>query len=436
MSSIKETGRNKFGLQKLSNSLSIPFYIKLLAIIGLPMLFVNLYVNGYLAIIEILNGNTALLYRDFEVYIRTVKFFFDDPTNLYWIPDWMGDNWFIYPPLSIFLFIPFGILPEPWNLITWRIINIAIYFISIKLILSIFKDKFKFDFSNLNFYIYLIAFSLGSFYLNINHGQINIVLLFLGVLTLYYLVKNKVIKSNIFFSLGIWMKLYPATLFPVFLKDKRTIKITLISLFVYFFILPLILSPIIPLEIYRYFFFEFVPYFINLPHDMSPCNQSLMCFLMHFYIPVETFGEYPRFEIFDWIRITNSILFIISLITIFILYFREKESNMLWAFCSLMALSPVFSITGWEAVYILALPLIILVLYQVRNKKKIAQIIIILSVILMYLPKPPSGLIAEYTNTIPFIFQMLFFFRYMYITLFMIIISYYWNKRQESDILN
>lgn len=400
------------------------------------MIFVNLYVNGYQAIIEIINGNTAALYRDFEVYVRTVQFFLDEPSKLYWIPEWMGENWFIYPPLSIFLFLPFGIIPEPWNLIFWRAFNLIIYYYSIKILLNVLGQREQLDFGKNRIYVYLIAFSLGSFFLNINHGQVNIVTLYFAVLSFYFLLKNNIILSNGFFSAGFWLKLYPVTLFPIYLKNKKTIKTTFLSLLGFIIILPLLLSPIIPLEQYRYFFFDFLPYFVNLPHDMSPCNQSVMCFLMHFYLPVETFGDYLRFEILPWIRITNSLLFISTIVIIFILFLRNKKQNLHWAFVSLLAISPVFSVTGWEAVYILSLPLILCVLYQIRNRTLFAKMIVSLCIILMYLPKPPSGSIAQYTNTVPFLFQMLFFFRYMLITLFLIILSYRYtqNKTKQLEI--
>lgn len=409
------------------------FYIKLLALIGLPMIFVNLYVNGYQAIIEILNGNTSILYRDFEVYVRTVQFFLDDPSKLYWIPEWMGENWFIYPPLSILIFLPFGVIPEPWNLILWRAFNLIIYYYSIRMLLTTLGQRYKVDLDRNRIYVYLIAFSLGSFFLNINHGQVNIITLYFAVLSFCFLQKNRIITSSGFFAAGFWLKLYPITLFPLFLKDNKTLKTAILSITGFVIILPLLLSPIIPIEQYRYFFFDFLPYFVNLPHDMSPCNQSVMCFLMHFYLPVDTFGDYLRFEILSWIRISNSLLFISSVILIFILFIRDKKRHLHWAFSSLLAISPVFSVTGWEAVYILSLPLIISILYQIRDKSLIIKMIVILCIILLYLPKPPSGLIAQYTNTVPFLFQMLFFFRYMFITIFMIILSYRYINKNEIN---
>lgn len=410
-------------------------YLQILALIGLPMIFLNLYVNGGLAVLQILNGDTEKLLKDFGVYTRTVQFFLNDPAKLYWVPVWLGSNWFIYPPLSILVFLPFGLIPEPWNLIVWRLFNVSIYWLSIRLMINIFAEKYKILFDkSTKIYFYLILFALGSFYLNINHGQVNIVVLFFAVLSLFFLLKNKTLTSGFFYSMGFWLKLYPAVIFPIYFKSKKTLIIAVISLILFIIILPLILSPFIHLNEYKYFFFDLTPYLVNTPLDMSPCNQSLMCFLMHFHLPVETFGQYPLFDVLPWIKTVNTIALASSLLIVFILYLRNRNRFLLWAFTSLLVLSPVFSITGWESVYILAMPLILHTLVLIRNEKKNIKILMIFLIATMYLPKPPSDFIAQYTSTVPLILQMLFFFRYMLISISLIIFNYWKiNKKEKNE---
>jgi len=408
-------------------------YFKILAAIGIPMILLNLYVNGWQAINIIIAGGIHELLKDFGVYTRTVRFFIEDPAKLYWVPHWLGPNWFIYPPPSILVFWIFGIIPEPWNLILWRFFNIVVYWTSIHLMMNIIIKKYNIILKRIDkIYLYIILFALGSFYLNINHGQVNIVVLFFAVLSLYYLLNDKILISGFFYSMGFWLKLYPAVIFPIYFRNKKTVITAVISLVLFIVLLPLVLNPLIPLVEYKYFFLELTPYLVNTPLDMSPCNQSLMCFLMHFRLPVETFGQYPLFNVLPWIKTVNSVVLAISLISVVLLFLKDRQRYLLWVFASLLVLSPVFSITGWESVYILAMPLILHTVLLIRNDKRSVKVLFGLLIIFIYLPKPSSSLIAQYTTSIPFALQMLFFFRYMFIGVFLVIYNYLKIRKQTK----
>jgi hypothetical protein len=252
--------------------------------------------------------------------------------------------------------------------------------------------------------IYMIAFGQGAFYSNISLGQVNMITLFFEVMALYFLVKDKIIKSTAFSSFGVWLKLYPALLFPLFIGNKKNIKIFAISLITFFIGLPIILSPIIPLNLYFQYFFKYMPVFTNLKHDMSPCNQSLMAFLMHFSIPAESFKNYWLYDISGWIKLTNIIAMILFIVLIFVLFLRDRKHLLLWAFSSLLAISPVFSVTGWEAVYILSLPLIIQTLYYSIKSENYLKIISVVLISAFFILKPPQRYLIAYLDYFPFIF--------------------------------
>lgn len=417
-------------LNNMKISKSKYFYLYILAIIALPMIVLNLYINVWQAIIEISGGRIQELVNDFGVYTRTIQFFLQDSNKIYYVAPGMPPNWFIYPPLSVLIFLPFGIIPEPWNLILWRLLNIALYYFSIKILINIFTSKYNILLNKKErISIYIIFFGLASFFLNINHGQVNIILLFFAVMALNYLLKNKTIISGLFFSLGFWLKLYSAMIFPIYFKNKQTVTKAIIAMILFIVILPLVLSPIIPLNEYSYYFFNLTPYIINTPLDMSLCNQSIMSFLMHLHLPANTFGQYPLFYVLPWIKTVNLIGLIISVATISLIYLKNKEQFLIWTFSSLLILAPVFSITGWESVYILAVPIIMHTLLLIREEKPGIKYLFILPIVMMYIPKPPSHLIAQYTSIIPLTIQILFFFRFMLLSIFLIIYNYFKIKK-------
>jgi hypothetical protein len=119
------------------------WHIKLLSVLSIPMLLINIYENLYKTIHVIINGRVAEIFIDFSVYLRTAAMFINNPASIYNIKIFPGVDGFWYPPISIFIFLPFHFLPAPYNLIIWRIFNILLFFLSIRFLLKIFEEKIR-----------------------------------------------------------------------------------------------------------------------------------------------------------------------------------------------------------------------------------------------------------------------------------------------------
>lgn len=129
-----------------------------------------------------------------------------------------------YPPLYAFIFAPFLLLSYPANyyLITFlTLVSMAALFFAIPLL----ENKSKREFSLMVFFFFTAIFSYGMQF-EVERGQFNIIAFALAIFATYLYHYHNSLRyyAYLFFSLSIQIKIYPAVLILMFIKDWRDWK--------------------------------------------------------------------------------------------------------------------------------------------------------------------------------------------------------------------
>lgn len=180
----------------------------------------------------------------------------------------------VHPPFAILIFTPFILFSFEQAEKLWTLLSIGLFFSSIYLIFKINKAKM---FSTVGLCICALIFALyfpAKF--TFGMGQINILLLFLTVLSIYYLNKNKDYLSGVFLSLSVMIKFFPLMFLPylIIFKKWKLLFSFLITSLVILFITFVFIKP----NINIYFYKDVLPTLIG-GWKTEYYNQSLSGFL-------------------------------------------------------------------------------------------------------------------------------------------------------------
>jgi hypothetical protein len=188
-----------------------------------------------------------------------------------------GKNYFtpdVHPPFTILLFSPFTLFSYYLAEKLWTLLSIIFLLVSLDLIFKINKEKM---FSGVGLILCSIIFS---FYFPVKFtlgmGQINFLILFLTLLSIYFLQKKKHNFSGVFLGLSIMIKLFPVLFLPYLMILKKW-RILFSFMLVCLFTLLLTFIIIKP-DINLYFYKNIVPTLLN-GWKTDYYNQSLSGFL-------------------------------------------------------------------------------------------------------------------------------------------------------------
>ncbi len=187
---------------------------------------------------------------------------------------------YIYPPLLAFALIPLSILNITAVKIFWFFLNIFFIYVSLILLLKTIDYEGS---STFNLGFLSILFTLQSFMNNSNLGQVNVIILLLCVLTLYFFVNKKNLYAGIFLSLAIVIKITPILLLFYFIF-KREFKLTA---YTFLGILFFLIIPSIALGFGGNIddLIQYTKVAQNIT-DTTHLNQSLYNAIFHFLSPV------------------------------------------------------------------------------------------------------------------------------------------------------
>ena len=265
-----------------------------------------------------------------------------------------GKNFFtpdVHPPFAIFLFSPFTLFSYPVAEKLWTLISIALFFGSLTLIFKINKEKIYSKTGLLltalicSFY-FPVKFTLGM-------GQINFLILFLAVLSIYFLNKGKYYYSGFFLSLSVMIKFFPLLFLPylVILKKWRVI-FSFIIFFLGISAIVFLINPGINVDFYK----NVLPTLLG-GWKADYYNQSLSGFLAR---GVEDI--YLR----EIIRIIISSLFILFSL---ILILKSPKSLINLCLSLLITITLIINNFSWQHHFVwLLFPFITLFFYIKNNK--------------------------------------------------------------------
>ena len=283
----------------------------------------------------------------------------------------------VYPPFVLFLLSPFGFLPIFWAGKIWTVFSIIFLFLAVYLIFKIYNKKI---FSSLGFIIlglvclsFPVKFTLGM-------GQINNLILFLFVLSIYFLEKKKNYLPSLFLALSLAIKLFPV-FFPLYFLIRKKWKLlfftfTTIGLF---YLVSFLIDP----KINIYFYKNILPTFLS-GWKTDYYNQSLSGFIGR-----SISEDYIR----GLIRYFLSAIFIlISFFVIFKSPLNTKLANMHLGL--LVSLNLIISNFSWQHHFaFMVFPFIATMFYiqKMKNKTKLLVLLFIAYVLISFNLKDPNA---------------------------------------------
>lgn len=145
-----------------------------------------------------------------------------------------------YLPVLFWIFIPFTFIPYNTAKIIYLIIQHILFILSIYIYIKIlFKQKYIKEKSLFIFIIiFLISFFTPLIY-EYAFGNINIIILFLISLTIYFYMNNRFTAAGLILSIAFIIKLYPGILILEFIRRKKfkaLISFFIATLFIVLFI--------------------------------------------------------------------------------------------------------------------------------------------------------------------------------------------------------
>lgn len=282
----------------------------------------------------------------------------------------------VYPPFVLLLLSPFGFLPIFWAGKVWTFFSIIFLFSAVYFIFKIYNKKI---FSNSGFIVlglvclsFPVKFTLGM-------GQINNLILFLFVLSIYFLEKKKKYLSSFFLAMSLAIKLFPI-FFPLYFLLKRKWKLlffTFITISL-FYLVSFLINP----KINIYFYQNILPTFLS-GWKTDYYNQSLTGFIGR-----SISEDYLR----SLIRYVLSAIFIlISFFVIFKSLVNTKLANMHLGL--LVSLNLIVNSFSWQHHFVFMIfPFIVTLFYiqKIKNHLFFLTLIFISYILISFNLKDPS----------------------------------------------
>jgi len=305
-----------------------------------------------------------------------------------------------YPPLASYLFAPFAVLPYELSKNLFNLISL----LSGSLIIFLTIKKKLLDINPSALLIVGISFPLLA---TISRGQVEVLLLCLSLISLYFFNKGNIILSSLTLAVIGFIKIFPLLLAISFIKSKKRIRF---FLFLTFSLLALYLlnNFLCPIE-WRQTFFErlFIPRdqipmgdLKELPNGLGVIKDSMMVrtsdardlFHSHFFV----FG-FANPLLYNNILVSGIIGVFGALITVI----KSTKYSLTLTFFSVMNWINIINPISWIMGLIWYIPIFI---YSYNKVKKSFKFIIILPLIL-----PPFLNISGYAASIISLFIINFF---------------------------
>jgi alpha-1,2-mannosyltransferase len=290
-------------------------------------------------------------YPDFSVYYDSSKYFLSGQ-NLY-----EGSKMFtsfVYPPEVLLLFLPFTFLNFQTAEIIWIILSLVMFFCSLFLLSKVFEEKL---FSKLNLILMALSFVSFPVKFTLGMGQINMMILLLLTLCLYFLKHEKEFLSGIFLGLSLVIKLFPSLL-PFYFLFKLQ-KMVLLGIFVSLLVTLVLVLVFVPHDIYLYFFQKVAPSLLP-SWQTDYYNQSLGGFIGR------SFGT-GEFSVI--------IKFLVSAVIVFLTFFaafKNKKKDFLTMstkFSIFITANLLINVFSWQHHFVwLVIPFYAVFFYLKKNK--------------------------------------------------------------------
>ena len=400
--------------------------VGVLAVLSLVAIPVGLVWTAARVFLPVVTGEMPFI-TDFSFYYDGVeRFLRGEP--LY--PDpFFG---YMYPPPSVVLFLPLLALPVPASFLA-SVVGIAVLaVVCIDLTIRIWEEGWgervgaPFRVSLL-----LIGFATAPVFHNLKYGQVNVLVLAIGLGFLWLLRRDRPLAAALLLSVGFWLKLYPIALALLGLR-RGWVKSGTLGLLVGIVGVPLVLLPVLPAELYRQYAFELVPYWSTVT-NMHALNQSITGVLEHVQLPITDYLRSHDTPIGALAQSVNTAAAVVLFGGFYAGYFlRRLRLDVVGV--AVLATLPVVSGLGWEHTYVLALPLYLYVLLEAQRRGAAARWLAAFAVFVFLIPKPPEEVMRWTFEHWPRAAVDVFYARFLVVTLVLLGVAAVWLwRRRPAD---
>jgi uncharacterized membrane protein len=355
---------------------------------------------------------------DFSIYYRAALDFREDPSLLY-KAEAPGFDQYLYPPPSILLFSGFSLMPIQTAYMVFIGLMYVCLVASLLLARSLCRDAglgwTRWEFVAFAF----LALASAPVYHNISLGQVNSLVLFLSLLYLFLLNRQKPVAAGIVLAIAIWIKLYPALLLLAAFDRKN--RKAVLSCAAAGILIPALLLPFVPFSLYEGFAGKFLQ--ITKYTSGHIINQSFTAFLYRFGMSPERIFLWPNiFETTGWIKMLNLALLALLLLLTWVRRRPGTSENRLLLGAVLLSASAVFSNLGWGHTYLLSLPLLMAGFPLLRQSIRSSVLYYLFVLLISALYLIPVHNHPSLLDRLPFFVQNIYYSRLLWLTLFLVII--------------
>ena len=365
---------------------------------------------------------------DFSFYYDGAQRFLDDPLALYPSP-YFG---YMYPPPSVVLFLPLLLLPLAQSLMV-SVIGIVVLAVACLVLTLDIYERWRGEAlpKAVRVMLILIGLATAPVFQNLKYAQVNVLVLFIGLAFLELVRRDKLFAAALVLSVGFWLKLYPIALALLGLKRGRLTPLAA-GFAVGLVALPVVLLPLVPLELYRQYFFDLLPYWATAT-NMDALVQSIPGVLAHLGQQITDYLRSHDLILSPTIRLINTTATLGFVGGLYAAYFTGRLQRDMTGVL-LLAVLPIISILGWEHTYVLAVPLYIVLLLEARHRSRGVQLLAALATLVFMFPKLPQPQMVWTFEHWPRPVVDVFYARFLLVTLVLlpVVVVWLWRRRTKN----
>lgn len=321
----------------------------------------------FVALMEFVEINNHKFWtNDFKVYYGATQDYFVGK-NPYIENYGLDTGFFKYPPTTLYFF-GLAILLKYFFAQQIHVLLLSISFLiaSFHLKKTIFSAEGQVSKSGFGIYFLGFMFILIHIVREFHMGNVNLILLGLFSLGLWYLKQQKQLHVAIFWSLMVVLKPIVILAFiPLFFYKQWKIMLYMILLGLIFLAIPIAFSGWIGnIELWKAWFASVAK------HGKYLSSENSLTYLTEYYLKIKS----------EWIPSIVGLLVLVILMLFSIYKGKKSNQDLLWWSIVLLAFTPNFFVTDTEH-FVLTLPLLlVLVCYLFKTKKIIHWILFLLLV--------------------------------------------------------
>jgi len=296
---------------------------------------------------------------DFGIYYNAAIRFLNDPSQIYDVARSGSLRGYLYPPISILLFVPFTLVEIEVAHAAFLLLNGILIFVSAWLVaLTVAATKPSCTVYNRRSALFLLLIATsGPVFTNSVSNQANVVVLTFTLAAIYLGFHGRHAWASAFLATACWIKIYPALLLLTMFALPRLRKTALHGI-VIGIVAPILLLSIVPLSSYYTYFLELLPV-MSEKITANTYNQSLTAAIVRLQTPPsEWFAYIHDLKVAPWIRWLNIGVLLAFLAAIFVGWRQRTATGQFIVALASLAMIPIISPLGWGHAYVFSIVLV------------------------------------------------------------------------------